>query len=160
MATMGPLSMSSCMSANSTICFSRRQLTSNKALEERLLREVLVVVLEVLLGGRAHLHGNELEAVPISTMRLLTSVWGNTNPRFSKRERMGPTSPRWIGWSVHWAQWHKLKRNHHTWTPSGLIAMKLEGLSAWQSGGAEERGENLGIERKNRDLYGHTSARC
>jgi hypothetical protein len=38
-------------------------LTGNKALEERLLREVLVVGLKVLLGGRAELHGNQLEAV-------------------------------------------------------------------------------------------------
>lgn len=76
MATTGPLSMSSSMSVYLNMCCWREQLTSDEALEERLLREVLVVGFEVLLGGRAHLHGNELEAVRISTMCELVSSLG------------------------------------------------------------------------------------
>lgn len=37
-------------------------LTGDEALEEALAGEVGVVLLEVLLAGRAQLHGNELEA--------------------------------------------------------------------------------------------------
>lgn len=37
-----------------------RLLTCDKALEEWLLGEILVVLLEVFLGGRDHLQSNEL----------------------------------------------------------------------------------------------------
>lgn len=49
-------------------CLEWRQLTSDEALEEGLLREVLVVLLEVLLGRRAGLHSNKLEAVLVNIM--------------------------------------------------------------------------------------------
>lgn len=41
----------------------RGKLTGNEAVEEGLAGKVGVVLLEVLLGGGAQLHGNELEAV-------------------------------------------------------------------------------------------------
>jgi hypothetical protein len=66
MATMGPLSMSEYIS---TIPWSiRSTLTCDKALEERLVGEILVVLLEVLLGGGHHLQGNELVATLLETL--------------------------------------------------------------------------------------------
>ena len=49
-------------------------LTGDEALEERLVREVLVVLLEVLLGGRDHLDGNELVTEDISSRPLILRV--------------------------------------------------------------------------------------
>ena len=70
MATIGPLSMSNfdISTLEYVRCLQRGQLTGNEALEEGLLSEVLVVLLEVLLGGGAGLHGNELEAVLVNIM--------------------------------------------------------------------------------------------
>lgn len=70
--------------------------TGDETREEGLLLEVSVVLLEVLTAGRAELQSNELEAGTMLVFMLLQchSI-GNTNPRFSKREMMGPTSPRW-----------------------------------------------------------------
>ena len=58
-------------------------------------------------------------------------------PRFSKREMMGPMRPRWSMLSVNVVKLGKLFRVRYkfgwegcvrTWTPSGLMAMKLEQL--------------------------------
>ena len=49
-------------------------LTGDEALEERLVREVLVVLLEVLLGGRDHLDGDELVTKDISSRLLILRV--------------------------------------------------------------------------------------
>lgn len=67
------------------------------------------MLLEVGLAGGGELDGDKLVADGISSV--ITVHHGcsvqRTHPRFSKRAMMEPTRPRW--------------------TPSGLIAMKLEG---------------------------------
>lgn len=78
--------------------------TGDKALEEGLLAEIGVVLLEVLLRGADKLHGGKLVAGHPSA-RTVLNYYHYTYPRFSKRERMSPTRPRW--------------------TPSGLMAMKV-----------------------------------
>lgn len=70
--------------------------TGDETGEEGLLLEVSVVLLEVLTAGGAELQSNELEAGITSVSMFFELQWmGSTNPRFSKREMMGPTSPRW-----------------------------------------------------------------
>ncbi len=53
MATMGPLSMS--VSLASAPDSMESYLTSDETLEERLLLKILIMRLEMLLGGRDHL---------------------------------------------------------------------------------------------------------
>lgn len=90
----------------------RRELTSDETLEEGLAGEISVVLLEVLLAGGGELHGNELEATVLearddgadeSTLDVVSTCWS-------------------IVQALHGPRWSCI----HTWTPSGLMAMKLE----------------------------------
>ena len=72
---MGPLSISeSCQSSNPvTLCEVRRDRgrTGNKALVERLVGEVLVMLLEMLFRRADKFHGNKLVAASsISSLQL------------------------------------------------------------------------------------------
>lgn len=59
------------------------------------------MLLEESAGGRGELQSSELEA-GYRQHRDWYKVEGyNTHPRFSKREMMGPTSPRWRELSVY-----------------------------------------------------------
>jgi hypothetical protein len=66
MATMGPLNMSGDISTCSGCIGST--LTGDKALEERLVGEIGVVLLEVVLGGGDHLQGDELVATLLKAL--------------------------------------------------------------------------------------------
>lgn len=71
MAQMGPLSISGNDYYSSTRNYSRflnSKRTSDEALVERLVRQVLVVLLEVFLRGRDQLHRCEL--VPVVALNL------------------------------------------------------------------------------------------
>ena len=95
-AQMGPLSMSVALAVNSVAeRFSRVQveLTGDKALEEGLVREVFVMLLKVLLARADELHGDKLEACGRSALRH-RAKGDKSNPRFSKREMISPTTPR------------------------------------------------------------------
>jgi hypothetical protein len=90
----------------------------DETLEEGLGGEILVVLLEVLLAGGGELHGNELEAAVLearddganeSTLILWLVYCFQLSCRFIFRDGIG-----FGGYYIH------------TWTPSGLMAMKLE----------------------------------
>jgi hypothetical protein len=97
-----------------------RQLTGNETLEEGLGGEISVVLLEVLLAGGGELHSNELEATVLearddganeSTLVEIVSICCA------------------IVQALHSSSWMWFAgRCIHTWTPSGLMAMKLEQL--------------------------------
>lgn len=65
---MGPLSMSVAMLAFVFFSSIGAFRTGDEALEERLVGEILVVLLEVLLGGGGHLQGDELVATLLETL--------------------------------------------------------------------------------------------
>lgn len=111
------------------------------------------VSLEVLLAGSDELDGDELVAggggkrvsvecpCSVGSLNGLNGPNGHEEayPRCSNRWMMGPTRPRW----KRCQSWHRGERgpecaNAHTWTPSGLIAMKLQVV--YVSNLAEKRG--------------------
>jgi hypothetical protein len=72
-----------------------RPTVLNEPREEALGLEVLVVLLQVLLGRSHHLEGGDLRAMSmyINTDNTDSGGWALAlYPRFSKRERISPTS--------------------------------------------------------------------
>lgn len=150
---MGPEDMSvGGVAVSSWGCSNRHRRVSHtldETREEGLVLEVLVVLLEVLLAGGDELQGNELVAACDVCQQMARAGESFklgvefTYPRFSKREMMGPTRPRYTDyqyqtWSTSCAV---LAR---TWTPSGLIAMKLfhRQFMRMRNGGVESGREN------------------
>ena len=71
--------------------------TRNKAFEEGLFGEVLVVLFKVLFGGSHELYSGKLIAVEQVRWKAIdcNGYWEReAYPRFSKREMMSPTRPR------------------------------------------------------------------
>jgi hypothetical protein len=69
-------------------------LTCDKALEEWFIRQVFVVFLKMLFGWGDQFNSSELEAI-IGQRSYRQHFGGVSYPRFSNREIMSPTSPRW-----------------------------------------------------------------
>lgn len=78
------------------------------------------MLLEVLLAGGGELHGNELEATVLEAR----------DDGANESTLVGIVSKkRSIARGLHGASWNRLAESCiHTWTPSGLMAMKLEQL--------------------------------
>lgn len=88
---------------SATVLQSNRALarrTSDETLEERLVAQVLVVLLEVLLGWSGELDGGELVAVSRSASVLEHNQHVPAHPLFSKRLMISPTRPRCQGSST------------------------------------------------------------
>lgn len=66
--------------------------TCDKALEERLLGKIGIVVLEMLLGWGDELQSNQLVSACVQLWSCCS--WHNAYPRFSNRAIMSPTRPR------------------------------------------------------------------
>lgn len=95
-----------------------RQLTRDETLEEGLAGEVGVVGLQVLLARGGELHGNELEATVLeagddgtneSTLGGIVSYYSSIDGLTEDRSFYRPE-----------------ESYIRTWTPSGLMAMKLD----------------------------------
>lgn len=135
MATMGPLNMSESISIGSVRHRKARvveRLTGNETGEERLLGEIGIVLLEELTRRRDQLQSGELEAMESNQYGPGKRCIMITYPRDSKREMMGPTRPRCVcvSQSAH-NDIGPIARilvgeGRSTWTPSGLMAMKLD----------------------------------
>lgn len=114
-------------------------LTGDEALEERLASEVGVVLLEVLLAGSAELHGNELEAAVLEARddgANEATLGGSVSETHSIDDL-----------TVHSSQSRPRDSHIRTWTPSGLMAMKLrQSVSFTASTGGVTREAN-GVER-------------
>ena len=70
-----------------------RGRTGDKTLVERLVREILVMLLQVLFRRSDHFQRSEL--VPVETLAAEERLGEAAYPRFSKRQMMSPTRPRY-----------------------------------------------------------------
>lgn len=113
-------------------------LTGKEAREEGLVSELGVVLLEELPGGRDQLHGNEFEAIDTLSadyclhggdcLHLPTLLKaGDDGSNQAALATGSARSVRIVEPRDHCRFDNRLRRGKgHTWTPSGLIAMKLE----------------------------------
>lgn len=101
-AQMGPLSIStlgvstSGSYAKREFPYCRRYRTGNEAFVEGLVRQILVVLLEVLFGWCDELYSCQFVAINQqgSVPMMFRSPPGESHPRFSNLEMISPTSPR------------------------------------------------------------------
>lgn len=68
--------------------------TGDKSLEEGLVREIGIVLLKVLLGWRDELQSNKLVS-GTNQQEFGSILEDDAHPRFSNREMISPTRPRY-----------------------------------------------------------------